>query len=216
MAAYPAIAAPETTAKSVNADTGLVVTVRPSPRSGCVDVEVRPGTPVRLADVELVTPGCPGVLAARVNNPYVLLDAAVVGLHADDVLGLSGPADPGLLHPFTAAVAQVQTQLGLPAGGDLPKLAVLAAESPGTIAARTIYLGRWHPGLPLTGAVTFLTAALIPQSPWYHRDALLHGLRLRTPASGTWVTTRTDVHGALTSFHVPAREVTCDVAPHVI
>jgi 2-methylaconitate cis-trans-isomerase PrpF len=176
-----------------------------------VDVQVRPATPVHPADVVLATPGCPGLLALRVNNPYLLLNADAVGLSARELLGLAGPADPGLLHPFTAAVAQVQTQLGLPAGGDLPKLAVLAVEGRDTIVARTVYLGRWHPGLPLTGAITFLTAALVPQSPWYHRDVALHGLRLSTPAGDIRVSTSAN-RGVLTSFHIPAREVTCDVA----
>ncbi|MFY1674077.1 hypothetical protein ACN27G_29695 [Plantactinospora sp. WMMB334] len=214
VAAYSAIAA-DATATIVNADTGLVVAVSPSLCSGSVDVEVRPATPVRPADVVLATPGCPGVLAVRVNNPYVLLDANVVGLSARELLGLTGPADPVLLRPVTDAVAQVQAQLGLPAGGDLPKLAVLAAGDRDTIAARTIYHGRWHPGLPLTGAITFLTAALVPRAPWYHRDVLLHGLRLRTPAGDIRVSTGTD-QGALTSYHIPAREVTRDVAPSFI
>jgi hypothetical protein len=214
VAAYPAIAAGKR-ATIVNADTGLVVTVSPSLRSGSVDVEVRPATPVRPVDVVLPTSGSPGVLAVRVNNPYVLLDADAVGLSASDLLGLAGPADPRLLHPFTAAVTQVQTKLGLPAGGDLPKLAVLAARGRDTIVARTVYLGRWHPGLPLTGAITFLTAALVPQSPWYHRDVALHGLRLSTPAGDIRVSTSAD-RGALASFHVPAREVARDVAAYFI
>lgn len=215
VAAYPAITA-GADATIVNADTGLVVTVSPSLRCGAVDVEVRPATPVRPADVVLATPGFPGVLAVRVNNPYVLLDADAAGLRATDLLRLAGHADPRLLHQFTDAVAQVRTRLGLPEGGDLPKLAVLAVQGRDTVIARTVYLGRWHPGLPLTGAITFLTAVLVPQSPWYHRDVLLHGLLLRTPAGDIRVSTGTDPHGALSSFHIPAREVIRDVAAYFV
>lgn len=215
VAAYPAIAA-GTDATIVNADTGLVVTLCPSRRPGSVDVEVRPPAPVHPAAAVLATPGCPGVLAVQVNNPYVLLDAATAGLGARDLLGLAGPADPGLLRPFTAAATQVHTRLGLPDGGDLPKLAVLAAEGHDTVVARTLYLGRWHPGLPLTGAITFLTAALVPRSPWYQATIRVHGLRLRTPAGDIRVSTGTDTRGALTSFHIPDREVTCDVAATLV
>lgn len=215
VAAYPALTA-DATATIVNADTGLIVTVSPSLCSGSVDVDVRPATPAHPADVVLATPGCPGVLAVWVNNPYVLLDAATVGLSARDLLALTGPADPGLLHPIAVAVARVQAQLGLPAGGDLPKLAVLADTGQKTVVARTVYQGGWHPGLPLTGAITFLTAALVPHAPWYHPDVLLHGLRLRTPAGDIRVTAGTDQGGALTSFHIPAREVTRDVAASFI
>jgi hypothetical protein len=213
-AAYPALTGTGGTVAIANADTGLVVTVGPGRRTGTVHVDVQPATPVRPEHVRIATPGCPAVLATAVNNPYVLLDAAAAGLDAQDLLRLSGPADPGLLRPLGTAVEQVRTQLRLPVGGELPKLAILASAGPDTVAARTVYLGHWHPGLPLTGAITFLTAALIPRSPWFNRDVVFTGLRLRTPAGDVRVTAQAGPDGALTSFHIPDREVTRDIAPH--
>ncbi|WP_436528421.1 hypothetical protein [Actinoplanes sp. HUAS TT8] len=210
IAAYPAVAHPDTTMTLVNVDTGLTLTATPSGER-TVDVTVQPPRPVQPAAVQLPTPGSPGILALRVNNPYVLLDAEEVGLSADALLRLDGPADPGLLRPFATAVTQVQQHLGLPIAADLPKLAVVAPDGPDVLAARTVYLGRWHPGLPLTAATTFLTATQIPQSPWPGPGVAQHGLRLRTPAGDIRVTSRANGAGALVSFGIPAREVIRDI-----
>jgi hypothetical protein len=210
IAAYPAVARPATTMTLENVDTGLTLTATPAAER-TVDVAVQPARPVHPAAVQLPTPGGRGILALHVNNPYVLLDAGEAGLTAGELLRLDGPADPGLLRPFADAVAQVQQHLGLPVAGDLPKLAVVAADGPDVLAARTVYLGRWHPGLPLTAATTFLTATQIPQSPWPGPAVPQHGLRLRSPAADIRVTTRVNDAGALVSFGIPAREVSCDI-----
>lgn len=217
VAAYPALYRTTANVTTVNVDTGLTVTLRPA-AADRVSVCIAPPAPISPSRTSIPIPslGRAEMLAMQVNNPYVLADAATAGLTAQDLLDLDGPAKAALLHPLEEAAAQVRAVLDLPdAGGGLPKLALVAADDrTGILTARTIYQHQWHPGLPLTAAVTFFTATQIPGSPWHRPAVLADGLLLRTPAGLVRVTADLGPGRTLTSFHVPDREVYCHVSRH--
>jgi hypothetical protein len=193
-----------------NVDTGLAIAANVA--ADGVDVQVIPPRPLVPADTVIRVPGVQRrSLVLGVNNPYLVIDGASFGLSQLDLMELRG-APPAQLHnQIRTETDKVQACLGLPTGKDLPKVALVRSDGP-RLAARTIYLGSWHPGLPLTGAVNFLVAALIPGSPW-HQEALADNvIEIQTPGEVIRIgMSRNSAQGAITSFTIPNRKVVAHV-----
>lgn len=190
-----------------NADTGLAIVVRRSRDGAGLDVETLLSAPVHPGDA-VVTLAAPGPRAAvvTVNNPYLLVHAGDLGLTTGDLVELRGVARPELVASVASLVAMVREHLALPADEDLPKLALLLAGER-ELVARTVYLDRWHPGLPLTGLVNFVLAALVPGSPWAAGEPSSGELLVRSPIEVVRVGTRRDDTGAVVAVTVGNREV---------
>ncbi|SFM00923.1 PrpF domain-containing protein [Streptomyces pini] len=94
----------------------------------------------------------------RFGNPYVFVDAADLGLHGPRALFEAGSAALARLERLRAAARAV---LGLPAGGLLPKVAVVSAGRPGRLAARSLTEPGWHPAFALTGLACLAAASAI-------------------------------------------------------
>jgi hypothetical protein len=191
-----------------NAETGLAVSAVPGRRDGEMDVEVRPPRPIKPVDTVIPAAGRVGrSLALKVSNPYLLFDAGKLGISPSEMLSLHGAPDARLLTCLGAEADEVRSHLGLAPESDLPKLALLLSDE-GRILARTIYLDQWHPGLPLTGLVTFIVAILVPGSPWH--DAARDGseFRFRGPRETIRVgASRDDSSGDVTSVKIADRRV---------
>ncbi|MFI8999257.1 hypothetical protein [Streptomyces sp. NPDC053541] len=133
------------------------------------------GRPVDVLD------GVP-VTLIRYGNPYVLVDARHV----------PGPVPEGPLHDRLLELrAHAARLLGHPPRSPLPKIAVFTRTSGtrtgGTVTARALTVGGWHPRLALTGAAAFAAAGAID-------GTVLAGpvTRIRTPGATVTVSAETD------------------------
>ncbi|XIE79599.1 PrpF domain-containing protein [Streptomyces sp. SBR177] len=145
------------------------------------------GRPVDVLD------GVP-VTLIRYGNPYVLVDARHVPAAAPVP---EGPLQGRLLE-LRAHAARL---LGHPPHSPLPKIAVFSrgggTRTGGTVTARALTVGGWHPRLALTGAAAFAAAGAID-------GTVLAGpvTRIRTP--GGTVTVSADA-GRVRVHHKRAR-----------
>ncbi|MGW2151562.1 hypothetical protein ACWCOT_45190 [Nonomuraea bangladeshensis] len=150
-----------------NRCTGVVASIRRCGRRSSwelVEADFTEGLAGRSADefVLAVPTDSMGVPVSVLDamNPYVIVHAADIGATADTLIA----RDPGpaLLDRLCRLRRHVGALLGGPLDGEFPKAAI-ACRGPGRqIVGRTIYLGQWHPGLPLTGGITLALAALAP------------------------------------------------------
>jgi hypothetical protein len=189
-----------------NVDTGLAITASAAAEE--VDIQVIPPSPLDPVHTIIHVPGIqPGSLVLGVNNPYLVINAESFGLSHLDLMQLRGVPSIELHSKIRTETNKVQACLGLPTDHDLPKVAVLRSDG-ARLVARTIYLGSWHPGLPLTGAINFLVAALIPGSPWHQQTLTDAGIEIQTPGEVIRIgVLRNSVQGAITSFTIPNRKV---------
>ncbi|WP_344581921.1 hypothetical protein [Streptomyces lunalinharesii] len=98
----------------------------------------------------------------KAANPYVIVRAADLDVAVET---LRKP-DPGalLLDRLRRIRRHAARHLGLPGSSELPKIAVAEWTAAGVLTARTVYLGRWHPHLPLSAGISVAMAALVPRS----------------------------------------------------
>ncbi|MBT2443647.1 hypothetical protein J7E93_26835 [Streptomyces sp. ISL-36] len=92
------------------------------------------------------------VSLVRYGNPYVLVDAAHLGLRTAEELFRAGDAT---LRRLLALRAEAARLLGHPPHSALPKVAAFTGDG----AVRALTVGGWHPRLALTGAAALATAA---------------------------------------------------------
>jgi 2-methylaconitate cis-trans-isomerase PrpF len=92
-------------------------------------------------------------------NPYVLVDAAELGVTGEDAL-FAGGAD--LLDRMQVVRASAAELLGRPPDGAFPKIAALGQYRAGELAVRAVTVPGWHPSLALTGACCLAVAAQVP------------------------------------------------------
>ncbi|MFF8607852.1 PrpF domain-containing protein [Streptomyces sp. NPDC015346] len=102
------------------------------------------------------------VSLVRYGNPYVLVDAAHVGLRTADELFRAGDVT---LRRLLGLRAEAARRLGHPPHSALPKIAAFVADpadpadAAGRTAVRALTVGGWHPRLALTGAAALAAAA---------------------------------------------------------
>jgi hypothetical protein len=148
-----------------NLDTGLTVTM---------DGESILVCPSNSSAEDQVPIPLPGHLRrgwlVRLNNPYLILGAESVLMDQNDLLSATGKVSESILHAIQNEVLHARKWCGALDNSDLPKLAFIC-RLPDRIVARTIYLGDWHPGLPLTGTCSI--AVLAAANRWYGADRLV-------------------------------------------
>ncbi|WP_051829843.1 MULTISPECIES: PrpF domain-containing protein [Streptomyces] len=89
------------------------------------------------------------------GNPYVFVDAKELGIGSQRELFEAGDE---VFDEMLRIRRSASALLGLPDTSVFPKIAMVAAYSPGLLSARAISVPRWHPTLALTG-ITCLAAA---------------------------------------------------------
>jgi 2-methylaconitate cis-trans-isomerase PrpF len=128
------------------------------------------------------------------GNPYVFVGAREAGVTGSAELFAGGPDLFDRLGRIREAAAEL---LDWPLDGAFPKIAVVAPDGAGRIAARAVTVPGWHPTLALTGAVALGAASCIPKTiPWLAaRDVGCHGgmVDIRTPGGSTAVTATTRI-----------------------
>ncbi|WP_445491534.1 PrpF domain-containing protein [Niallia sp. 03133] len=104
------------------------------------------------------------------GNPYVLVHASQFGIKDEESLFLN---QDHLIPDLLELRREVGKKLGFPITSVFPKIA-LVIEKYGSegqfegIAARALYIDKWHPGLGITGLVCLGTAINTPNSILYH------------------------------------------------
>ncbi|GAB3885712.1 4-oxalomesaconate tautomerase [Kibdelosporangium lantanae] len=141
--------------------------------------------PAGDAITELATPlGVFPVSIVDWANPYVLLDAADLGLTDRAAMFAD---DPALLDRLQVIRASAADRLGWPPGGAFPKIAMLGQYDPGELLVRAVTVPRWHPSLGLTGAFCLAVAAevdgTVPARLRARADLPTGELVLRTPSA---------------------------------
>ncbi|MDH6630500.1 2-methylaconitate cis-trans-isomerase PrpF [Streptomyces sp. LBL] len=141
--------------------TGDPVVCEPEP-GGAYTVRLE-----RAADVATLLPtGRPvdrlcglSVSIVRYGNPYVFIDARLLGLTSEAALFAARDDVLGRLLMVRTAAAR---RLGLPVHGALPKIAVVGSYTPGRLSVRAVTVTGWHPSLALTGSTCLAAATVVP------------------------------------------------------
>lgn len=99
----------------------------------------------------------------NICNPYILVNAT--SLNVDTVkqlLSFNNNTADDILSVLEDIRSRVIEQMNLDADSEFPKIAIVHNRE--LLAARTIYLNKWHDGLPLTAAISILAARKIEHS----------------------------------------------------
>ncbi|MFF0162278.1 PrpF domain-containing protein [Streptomyces sp. NPDC005263] len=161
--------------------TGDPVVCEPEP-GGAYTVRLE-----RAADVSALLPtgrpvdrlcGLP-VSIVRYGNPYVFVEAGLLGLSSQEALFAARDDVLGRLLRVRTAAARL---LGLPGHGALPKIAVVGSYAPGRLSVRAVTVAGWHPSLALTGSTCLAAATVVPGCvPWRLMAGVRGRLTMRTP-----------------------------------
>lgn len=131
------------------------------------------------------------VSIVRYGNPYVFVEARLLGLTSEEALFAARDDVLGRLLMVRTAAARL---LGLPVHGALPKIAALGAHAPGRLSVRAVTVAGWHPSLALTGSTCLTAATMVPDGvPWRLMAGVSGPLTMRTP--GGDVRASAVVHG---------------------
>ncbi|MDD5074687.1 MAG: hypothetical protein PHO54_02305 [Candidatus Peribacteraceae bacterium] len=143
--------------------------------------------------------------ALHVVNPYVIFSAAALGIRTHDELLTIERSNPAMLDTLLQLRKRVIECLSLTKNREFPKVALALCDED-RISARTVYLGAWHRGLPLTALITTAVASAIPGSVAFRQNPAMP-LQIQTPQERITLRFGTNpVTGAIQQCLIPDRK----------
>lgn len=103
------------------------------------------------------------ITTLNIANPYIIVSSTRIGIRDAETLLKVENCHPDILGKVKNIRGVVIRTLALPSDSEFPKIAVVHGDGT-TISARTLYLQKWHPGLPITGAISLAVATQIKDS----------------------------------------------------
>jgi len=91
----------------------------------------------------------------NIANPYIILPAERFGVN--DVVRMTSSTEDSLITLLSQIRKHIIQVSQLPLDSEFPKVAIVSQKNE-SIQARTIYLNKFHPGLPLTGVINLIIA----------------------------------------------------------
>lgn len=122
------------------------------------------------------------VTTLNIANPYIIVPSTSIGIKDTENLLRAEDQDDNVLERVKNIRSAVIRILALSPDSEFPKIA--AVHAAGTmISARTLYLQKWHPGLPITGAISLVVATQIKNSVLDLTDQSIpsDGITIQTP-----------------------------------
>ena len=98
----------------------------------------------------------------NVVNPYIIVDAKDLGINSSCELLRLNEHDTFILNKVKLIRDYILNKYNLDKNSEFPKIAVVLKG--GVITARTVYLSKWHKGLPLTCAITIAVLSKMKNS----------------------------------------------------
>ena len=103
------------------------------------------------------------VTTLNIVNPYIIASSIHVGVKDAETLLHVENCTNEILDKVKKIRNMIMQTLALPSDSEFPKIAIVHVKG-STISARTMYLNKWHPGLPITGAISLAIASQIKGS----------------------------------------------------
>lgn len=166
----------------INIDTNLEVSVRK--RGNYFDIKLNSliGKSINLAKMfdgsEMVSVnesfGNINVSIVDIVNPYIIINAKEFGMKTGaKLLALEGNNE-GILENIKKVRRDIMNKYNLEQNSEFPKIAMVLDDK--ELIARTIYLGRWHTGLPITAAISIAITSKMKNSVIYRKTLESKGI----------------------------------------
>jgi|GEM_PF-7018463 len=124
-----------------------------------------------LTDYEHITVDCNNskVKITLINscNPYIIVDAKSLNVNSvEQLMKLNNNNNDEIIYALKSIRQRVIKDFSLNKDSEFPKIAIVYSGD--VLAARTIYLNKWHDGLPITAIISILIATKIKKSVIYN------------------------------------------------
>lgn len=190
----------------VNVDTNLKVLVEK--RKSCFDIEFNSlkGKSINSAklfegsETVSITEDFGEIKVSIVDivNPYIILNAKEIGIKTSMKLLDFEEHDTEILEKIQKIRKDIIDKYDLKLNSEFPKIAVVLNDK--ELIARTVYLGSWHKGLPITAAVSIAITSKMKNSVIYNRS--LNNKKILNPKGYKKVIIKIDNQGIISECKV--------------
>ncbi len=160
-----------------NIDTGLKISVEKNENSFDLNVTSLVGKNVNSAKIKENFENSKFSLI-NIVAPYIIVNAEDFGIKTNEELLTLNENNRDILERAKKLRKDIAKKYDFDENSEFPKIALVLNNS-NNLCARTIYLNNWHPGLPLTGAISIQLASKIKGSVIYNEN--FQGNEILTP-----------------------------------